>query len=100
MDSIAHAAGPLVLAALIMWFVLGPLLRVAATACFITAAAGLAVGDLTAATGIAAFGAGCALAGHLLFRLRHGRWRTARAQRIAARARPTPPYHQQQRTPA
>lgn len=87
MQSIANTLGPFVLAALVAWFVLGPLLRLTAIACFVTATAGLAVGDAPAAAGITAVGAACAIVSHLLFRARHGRWRTSRLEHLAAHRR-------------
>ena len=92
MEPLASSLAPFVLCALLVWFVLGPLMRLAAIACFMAAAGGLAIGDASAAAGIAALGAACAIASHVLFRVRHGRWRTLRAQRLAARVtrRPTP----------
>ena len=86
MDVLAHNLAPLALAAAFVWFVLGPLLRLASIACFIAAAGGVAVGAPGAAAGIAAFGTGCVIVSHLLFRARHGHWRTLRAQQLAARA--------------
>ena len=97
MESIATSIAPYVLAALMVWFALGPLMRLTATACFLAAAGGLAIGDTPAAAGIAALGAGCALVSHLLFRARHGRWRTDRARHLAARLHRRPLQHGRRR---
>lgn len=82
----ADILAPLALAAAFVWFVLGPLLRLASIACFLAAAGGVALGAPGAAAGIAAFGIACVIVSHLLYRARHGYWRTLRAQQIAARA--------------
>jgi hypothetical protein len=78
MNTLAQTLGPVVLGALVVWYVVGPLLRLAAISCFVCAVGLLAIGD-TAAAGVAGCGLFCWLVSHLLYRLRHGAWRTARA---------------------
>lgn len=84
MTSLVQTLGPGVLGALVIWYVVGPLLRLAAISCFVCAAGLLAIGD-TDAAGVAGCGAVCWLVSHLLYRLRHGGWRTARAARLLGR---------------
>ena len=86
MESLADNLAPVALAAAFVWFVLGPLLRLASIACFFAAVGGVAVGAPSAAAGIAVFGIVCVVVSHLLFRARHGHWRTLRAQQLATHA--------------
>ena len=46
MTVIAQAVGPLLLAVLVVWYLGGPLLRLAAVSCFLCAAGLLALGDV------------------------------------------------------
>jgi predicted membrane protein len=87
MTSLVQSLGPLVLGALVVWYVVGPLLGLAAISCFVCAAGLLAIGD-TAAAGVAGYGVICWLGSHLLYRLRYGAWRTARAAHLLGRFRP------------
>ena len=86
MTSLDQTLGPVVLGALVVWYVVGPLLRLGAISCFVCAAGLLAIGD-TAAAGVAGCGLVCWLFSHLLYRLRHGVWRTACAERLLGRFR-------------
>jgi hypothetical protein len=85
MTAIAEVLGPLLLAALVVWYLGSPLLRLAAISCFVCTAGLLALGDAVSALGVG----GCGLAGwvgwQLLYRARRGRWRSARAARIFSR---------------
>jgi len=85
MTAVAQAIGPLLFAALIVWYLGGPLLRLAAVSCFVCSAGLLALGDVTSSAGVAGCGLLCWAGGQLLYRARRGRWRTARAARLLGR---------------
>ena len=85
MDTAVQTLGSVVLATLVLWFVAGPLLRLAAASCFICAAGLLAIGDHISAVGVTGCGTVCWTLAQLLYRAFHGRWRTARAARLLGR---------------
>jgi len=92
MTAIAQAVGPLLLAALVVWYVGGRLLRLVAVSCFLCAAGLLALGDVGSSAGVAGCGLVCWGVGQLLYRARRGHWRSARARLFGREIRGTSHY--------
>lgn len=88
MTSLVHAVGSAALAALVVWYVGGPLLRLGATSCFVGAAGLLAIGDVAAAAGVTGCGLVCWIGGQLLYRARRGHWKSPCAAALLGRHRP------------
>jgi len=86
MDALVELLGAVLLGGLLVWYVGGWLLRLAAASCFLCAAGLLALGDVASAVGVAGCGAVCWTVGQILFRLRHGWWRSPRAARLLSAA--------------
>ena len=82
MDAFIQSLGSVLLGGLVVWYVGGWLLRLAAASCFVCAAGLLALGDVGSAAGVAGCGAACWTVGEILLRLRHGWWRSTRAARL------------------
>ncbi len=85
MAVIADILGPVLLAALVVWYLGGPLLRLAAASCFLCAGGLVALGDILSAGGVAGCGLVCWAGGHLIYRARRGQWRSRRAAHPFAR---------------
>jgi len=99
MTAITQALGPLLLTALVAWYLGGPLLRLAAISCFVCAAGLLALGDVVSALGVAGCGLACWVGAQLLYRARQGRWRSARAARLFGRETAAPSHYGAARPP-
>jgi hypothetical protein len=84
MTAIAQALGPLLLTALVVWYLGRPLLRLVALSCFLCAAGLLATGDASA-LGVAGCGAACWTGGQLLHRARLRHRRSALTARLFGR---------------
>ena len=65
--AIADTLSTLTVAALVVWYLGAPLLRLTATSCLLCASALLALGDIDAAAGVAACGVVCSLSAKLLY---------------------------------
>lgn len=85
MSSFIQTLGSATLAALVVWHIGGPLLRLAATSCFVAAAGLLAIDDVAAAAGVTGCGLVCWIAGQLLYRARRGHWKSPRAAALLGR---------------
>ena len=79
MTSLVQTLGSAALVALVMWSIGGPLLRLAATSCFVCAAGLLALGDMTSASGVTGCGLLSWIGGQVLYRARRGHWKSPRA---------------------
>jgi hypothetical protein len=94
-ERVDHDAGGMCVDAVIG----GPLLRLAASSCFLCAAGLLALGDAVSALGVAGCGLVCWIAAQLLYRARRERWRSARAARLFRRKTADPSHYGATRPP-
>jgi hypothetical protein len=94
MSTILDTLGAVIVAALVVWFVVSWLLRLAAISCWVCAAGLLAIGDEPSAVGVAGCGCVCWAATQLLHRIRRGRWRSPALTRVLGSRRvPGPSSH-------